>query len=118
MLRSSPRGFRSQTPSDFSHPFLIQLRARQTTPADKESKQTHSKLRARRGGGVDVDGGSSDTGEQQVEDHVIFTVEKEDFAVGAPEFAAEGFCKLYGGESSADDDYPDWFHCLPIAWNK
>ena len=63
-------------------------------------------------GGVDVDGGSGYIGEERVEDHVIFAVVEEDFAVGVAEFGTESFCELYGGKSSADDDYSDWFHGL------
>jgi len=69
-------------------------------------------LAERGGGSVGVDRGAGDIGEKRMKDHVIFAIEEQNFAVGLAEFGAERFCKLYGGESSADDDYSYWLHVL------
>jgi hypothetical protein len=46
-----------------------------------------------------------------MKDHVVLTVEEENFAVGWAQLGAKRFCELYGCKSSADDNHSDWLHC-------
>src|SRR5271170_1961727 len=45
-----------------------------------------------------------------MENHMVFAVEEENFAVGGAELCPENFCEFYGRKSSTDDDDSCWLH--------
>jgi len=98
-----------QTRQDAVSIVIFNLGGSQIDPLDALGAAANAGEHLAKGGcgGVGVDGGSGDIGEQGMKDHVVLAIEEENFTVGWAQLAAKSFCELNGGKSSADDDHSD-----------